>query len=58
MSLADETRREGATRAVTEGRYACRACGGPFGGDRERCPECGTARIAPIEEVIDPGFAN
>ena len=58
MRLADTIRREASTIGVDHGRYACRTCGIPLERDLDRCPECGHATIAPIEDVIDPTFSD
>jgi hypothetical protein len=58
MRLADTIRREASTTGVDHGRYACRTYGIPLERDLDRCPECGHATIAPIEDVIDPTFSD
>jgi rubrerythrin len=58
MSLVDDVRREGASEGGRSGQYACRDCGSPLGCEYERCPECGSTDVAPIEEVIAPEFTD
>ena len=53
MGRADEIRR--ADEPAT-GQYACEECGVPLGERYETCPECSSAAIVALDDVIDPEF--